>query len=113
MQSCFKFAAKKKTTTTHLEKICDDEDILLVKEPYFKIVASPSYGFRVDLIGDLIWFDKPDGLVPRSWISRVLDGEKTDDRWKVNADSATKDFDNSDAIQCWMICPPPNSTACD
>jgi len=71
-------------------EVLDKGVILLIKEPYFKIMASSGYGLRVDHVSDLIRVDRPNSLVPQPWISRLFDVKKDVDHWKVKGDSAMK-----------------------
>ncbi|KAF9740546.1 hypothetical protein PMIN06_001607 [Paraphaeosphaeria minitans] len=52
--------------------IVDDGMILLVKEPYFKVMASGDYGLRVDHLSDVIHVNPQDARIPESWRAWAL-----------------------------------------
>jgi hypothetical protein len=65
-------------------------DIIIVKEPYFKVMADGEYGLRVDHVSDLVRIDPGDERVPIQWTPRVLDLDKTADDWKLEGNEAMK-----------------------
>jgi len=62
--------------------------ILLVKEPFFKVMASGEYGLRVDHPSDVIHVDKNDPRTPAAWRPRVLEIELSAESLKLKGNSA-------------------------
>ncbi|KAH8725331.1 hypothetical protein GQ44DRAFT_749719 [Phaeosphaeriaceae sp. PMI808] len=62
--------------------------ILLVKEPYFKTMASGAYGLRVDHLSDVIHVNEDDPRVPEEWRPRVLEVECSADSLKIKGNVA-------------------------
>lgn len=56
--------------------------ILVVKEPYFKVMASGEYGLRVDHLSDVIYVDKDDPEIPEAWRPRLIEVELSADSLK-------------------------------
>ena len=46
--------------------------ILLVKEPYFKVMGDGEYGLRVDHLSDVIHIKKDDARIPKAWQPRKI-----------------------------------------
>lgn len=46
--------------------------ILLVKEPYFKVMGDGEYGLRVDHLSDVIHIKKDVARIPRSWQTQII-----------------------------------------
>lgn len=55
--------------------IVDVGTLLLVKEPYFKVLASGNnhYGLRVDHLSDIVHVNEGDFMVPKSWRLRLVE----------------------------------------
>lgn len=47
--------------------------ILLVKEPYFKVMGDGEYGLRVDHLSDVFHVEKNDARVPKAWQPRKIE----------------------------------------
>lgn len=47
--------------------------ILLVKEPYFKVMGDGEYGLRVDHLSDVLHVEKNDARVPKAWQPRKIE----------------------------------------
>ncbi|KAF2801437.1 uncharacterized protein BDZ99DRAFT_577577 [Mytilinidion resinicola] len=62
--------------------------ILLVKEPYFKVMASGEYGLRVDHLSDVINVDKDDPRIPGAWRPRALEVELSAESLKIKGNSS-------------------------
>lgn len=41
--------------------------VLLVKEPYFKVMGDGEYGIRVDHLSDVIHLKRDDARIPKAW----------------------------------------------
>lgn len=70
--------------------VIEEGDVVLVKEPYFKIMSDGSYGLRVDHVSDLVPIEADSNMVPEQWCSRVFDLERTADDCKVEGNDAMK-----------------------
>lgn len=57
--------------------------VMIVKEPYLKIMVDGNYGLRVDHLSDIMFLPKHDSLVPLSWRPRVMEEDAPADDWKV------------------------------
>ena len=51
--------------------------VMILKEPFFKVMASGEYGLRVDHLSDIIDIDEHDPRRPKQWCPRVLDAERS------------------------------------
>lgn len=52
--------------------------ILLIKEPYFKIMGDGEYGLRVDHLSDVIQIKGDDARIPKAWIPRLIEIESAE-----------------------------------
>lgn len=57
--------------------------VLVVKEPYVKVMADGDYGIRVDHLSDVRFIPDYDDLVPLSWRRRVTQADEDASFWKV------------------------------
>ncbi|CAI6336317.1 unnamed protein product [Periconia digitata] len=44
-----------------------NDAVLLIKEPYFKVMASGEYGLRIDHLSDIIFVDQTNSMIPTAW----------------------------------------------
>jgi hypothetical protein len=65
--------------------------ILLVKEPYFKVMASGEYGLRVDHLSDVIHVNEDDPGIPETWRPRVLEVECSAESLKIKGNAAMRE----------------------
>ncbi|KAJ6139733.1 hypothetical protein N7471_006219 [Penicillium samsonianum] len=75
--------------------------VLVVKEPYVKVMADGDYGIRVDHLSDVWFVPEFDDLVPLSWRKRVTQADENASSWKAKG---TEHFDQGDyrsAILCY------------
>lgn len=47
--------------------------VLLVKEPYFKVMGDGEYGIRVDHLSDVIHLKRDDARIPKAWQPRLIE----------------------------------------
>lgn len=47
--------------------------VLLVKEPYFKVMGDGEYGIRVDHLSDVIHLKRDDSRIPRAWQPQLIE----------------------------------------
>lgn len=57
--------------------------ILLVKEPYFKVMGDGEYGLRVDHLSDIIHLKRDDARIPDAWQLRLIEVERSAESLKI------------------------------
>lgn len=57
--------------------------ILIVKEPYLKLLSDGNYGLRVDHLSDVVFLPEYDKLVPKSWQQTVVQDDRSSTDWKA------------------------------
>ena len=57
--------------------VVDIGTILMVKEPFFKVMASGEYGLRVDHLSDVVHVNNNDPLIPQAWHTRISEAEES------------------------------------
>jgi hypothetical protein len=72
--------------------------ILLIKEPYFKVMGDGEYGLRVDHLSDVINLDKDDTKVPQKWQPRLTEIGHTAESLKLRGNTAVREERYRDAI---------------
>ena len=85
------------------KRVVDDGTILLIKEPYFKVLSDGSYGVRVDHISDVVHVDATSADVPASWRKpavQLLARER-----KAKGNECIKRIDNWGAIEAYGTSP--------
>lgn len=50
--------------------VIDVGTVIVVKEPYFKVMSDGDYGLRVDHLSDVLFLDEGDAKIPMSWRPR-------------------------------------------
>ena len=85
--------------------IIKQDDVFIVKEPYFRVMADGNYGLRVDHVSDFVRIDPCDKRVPIQWAPRVIDLDNTANDWKLKGNDALKLEQYRDAVQ-WYWCTP-------
>ena len=86
LQICQQDIKNDRPTTSVIKQ----DDVFVVKEPYFKVMADGEYGLRIDHVSDLIRVEARDEKLPAQWGSRVVDVEKTANDWKQEGNDAMK-----------------------
>ncbi|MCJ1464635.1 hypothetical protein MMC07_003248 [Pseudocyphellaria aurata] len=81
--------------------------ILLIKEPYFKVMADGEYGLRVDHVSDVTHIQRDNARIPEAWKSRSVERERSAESLKAKGNNSmenTKYWDAiteySDALKC-------------
>jgi hypothetical protein len=69
-------------------EIVDVGTILLIQEPYYKLMASGQCGIRVDHLSDVRTIDKNDPMIPHKWLPRISEIGESAEISKSNGDSA-------------------------
>lgn len=64
--------------------------VLLVKEPYYKIMSDGEYGLRVDHLSDIVRLRITDDRIPSDWQPRVIEVQSADEL-KQKGNSAIKE----------------------
>jgi hypothetical protein len=82
--------------------VIKQNDVLLVKEPYLKVMADGGYGLRVDHLSDLVCIEARDERMPKQWSPRVLNMGKTADCWKLEGNDAMRKHQYWIAIE-WYV----------
>jgi tetratricopeptide (TPR) repeat protein len=62
--------------------------VLLIKEPYYKFMASGDYGLRVDHLSDVIQVHKDDPMIPYKWLPRISEVDTSSETYKSRGDTA-------------------------
>ncbi|KAJ4988889.1 TPR domain-containing protein [Stagonosporopsis vannaccii] len=68
--------------------VVDVGTMLLVKEPYFKVMASGDYGLRVDHLSDIVHIEEGHPVLPKEWITHQPESEESAEGLKSKGDSA-------------------------
>lgn len=73
--------------------------VVLVKEPYLKVLSGGGYGIRVDHLSDVKFLPEYDSLVPVAWgrKGKSLDGSAND--WKTKGNKSFKRTDYHRAVE--------------
>ena len=82
--------------------ILREKDIVLIKEPYFKIMGDGEYGLRVDHASDIIWVEE-DKRIPLQWHLRIIDLNKSADDWKREGNENMKRGEYWTAIRRYVL----------
>lgn len=72
--------------------------ILLVKEPYFKVMGDGDYGLRVDHLSDVVYLKKGDTMIPDKWRPRLFETVGTAESLKLKGNAAVGEHRYWDAI---------------
>ncbi|KAJ5542819.1 hypothetical protein N7535_005243 [Penicillium sp. DV-2018c] len=78
--------------------------VLVVKEPYVKVMADGNYGIRVDHLSDFRFIPEFDELVPLSWRKRVTEADVDASYWKAKGNEHFGQGNYRSAIQCYSKC---------
>lgn len=68
--------------------IVDIGTVMILKEPFLKVMASGEYGLRVGHLCDMIVVDEYDRRRPAKWRPRVLDAERSVENLKKDGNEA-------------------------
>lgn len=85
--------------TREATNIVNVDTILLLKEPYFKVMGDGDYGLRVDHLSDVIHIDKDDTKIPQRWQPRLIEVGETADTLKLRGNTAMGEARYQDAIK--------------
>ena len=73
--------------------------VLVVKEPYVKVMADGDYGIRVDHLSDVSFIPEFGDLVPLPWRARVTQADDDSSSWKTKGSEHFHQGDYRSAIQ--------------
>jgi hypothetical protein len=73
--------------------------LLLVKEPYFKVMGDGDYGLRVDHLSDIVHLEKDNPRIPNIWQLRLIKIERSAESLKIRGNLAMQDSRYWDAIR--------------
>ena len=76
--------------------------IILVKEPYYKVMSTGEYGIRVDHLSDVRFLEVDDIILPLRWKPRITDIEQSVTDWKGRGDQAVRTDDHWNAIKLYV-----------
>lgn len=76
-----------------------EDTVLVVKEPYVKVMADGDYGIRVDHLSDVMFIPEFDDLVPLLWRKRVTQADESASFWKEKGNEHFAREDYKLAIQ--------------
>ncbi|KAK1140136.1 hypothetical protein N8T08_010613 [Aspergillus melleus] len=86
--------------------------VMVVKEPYVKVMADGDFGIRVDHVSDLIFVPGFDERVPLSWRARIFPDEESSAVWKERGNEFFRGAFYRFAIDCYTkaleTAPPPD-----
>jgi len=72
--------------------------VLLVKEPYFKVLGDGGYGLRVDHLSDVVYLEKGDTRIPKEWRPRLVGMTVTAESLKLKGNAAVGEGKYREAI---------------
>ncbi|KAJ5811052.1 hypothetical protein N7447_010568 [Penicillium robsamsonii] len=78
-----------------------ENTVLVVKEPYVKVMADGDYGIRVDHLSDVCFVPELDDLVPLSWRKCVTQADENASYWKTKGSEHFYQGDYRSAILCY------------
>jgi hypothetical protein len=84
-------------------KITKPNDVVLVKEPYFKVMADGNYGLRVDHVSDIAKLELNNPEIPLCWSSQVFDLDKSADDCRLEGNDEFKRLNYWKAIQEYVF----------
>ena len=70
--------------------ILDSGVVLVIKEPFFKVMSDGEYGLRVDHVSDVVYISSYDEMRPQKWAAGSRSQEKTALEWKTAGNAAMK-----------------------
>lgn len=83
--------------------IVDVGTILLVKEPYFKVMADGEYGVRVDHISDVVRLEDGNDMIPDKWRLHLNETTSTAESLKLRGNAAVGEHKYREAITEYVV----------
>ncbi|ELR10159.1 hypothetical protein VC83_00714 [Pseudogymnoascus destructans] len=87
---CLQMYQQENEETRPATDIANPGVVLLVKEPYYKIMSDGEYGLRVDHLSDIVHLKSDDVRIPSDWQPRVIEVEQSAEALKLKGNSAMK-----------------------
>jgi len=81
------------------EDILSEGTILIIKEPYLKLMSDGDYGLRIDHPSDLIYVSTNDQRVPSCWQPRVKELEVSAEYLRIQGNNYFNDSNYQAAIE--------------
>ncbi|KAJ5312810.1 hypothetical protein PENANT_c007G08348 [Penicillium antarcticum] len=75
--------------------------VIVVKEPYVKVMSDGDYGLRVDHLSDVKFIPEFDSLVPLSWRRKVSEADESSNSWKLKGNDFFNKASYRAAIECY------------
>ncbi|KAM0426404.1 hypothetical protein ACHAPT_008451 [Fusarium lateritium] len=75
--------------------------ICILKEPFFKCAADGSYSLRVDHLGDIVWLDEDNELIPSRWRKPVAIRDNTSKDIRTQGNDAVQSQDWAAALRLY------------
>ena len=72
--------------------------ILIIKEPYFKVMGDGQYGLRVDHLSDVVHVKMNDDRIPKTWQPQTDKNERSAESLKIKGNLSMKQSRYWDAI---------------
>ena len=79
--------------------ILNSGDVLIIKEPFFKVLGDGEYGLRVDHVSDVVYITTYDKMRPHKWVPGSKNLKKTALEWKTAGNAAMNNKEYWLAIQ--------------
>lgn len=73
--------------------------LLLIKEPYFKLLGGGEYGICVDHLSDVVHLEKNDDRIPKIWQLETVEDESSAESLKIQGNAYMKKGEYWKAIQ--------------
>jgi hypothetical protein len=87
------------------EEVCKAADIInigtimIVKEPYYKVMGDGEYGVRVDHLSDVVTLHETDERIPEAWKPRFIELDRSAESLKTQGNMAMGEGRYWDAIE--------------
>ncbi|KAH0563178.1 hypothetical protein GP486_002254 [Trichoglossum hirsutum] len=81
------------------KEILGEGTIVIVKEPYLKLMSDGEYGIRVDHLSDIIFLPRYDGRVPKCWKLGLAERTASVNTWKTKGNGYFKECNYHAAIE--------------
>lgn len=83
------------------EDILGEGTILIIKEPYLKLMSDGDYGLRIDHPSDLVYLLRDDKRIPPYWQSRVKELESSGEHLRMQGNKFFNDSNYQAAIEMY------------
>ncbi|KAK2765676.1 hypothetical protein FQN54_008532 [Arachnomyces sp. PD_36] len=75
--------------------------VIIVKEPYLKVMSDGDYGLRVDHLSDVVFIPEYDSRVPLHWRQQGIEEKRTADDWKTRGNGFFNEAGYHFAVECY------------